>query len=60
MRNGSFFIITKAVEGHTLNSEEAINAVSLGGFFAKLHYKGFYYADLHPENLIIKPDGQPV
>jgi len=56
----SFFIITKEVEGKTLNSDIEINAVLLGAFFADLHKKGFYYADLHPENLIIKPDGRPV
>ena len=56
----SFFIITRAVEGHTLNSRVESNAVLLGAFFAKLHHQGFYYADLHPGNIIIKPDGQPV
>ena len=55
-----FFIITKAVEGDTLNNEVAVNPVLLGAFFAKLHQKGFYHADLHPGNLIVKPDGQPV
>jgi tRNA A-37 threonylcarbamoyl transferase component Bud32 len=56
----SFFIITRAVEGHTLGSQVEINAVFLGTFFANLHQKGFYYADLHPGNIIIKPAGQPV
>jgi tRNA A-37 threonylcarbamoyl transferase component Bud32 len=56
----SFFIITKAVEGQTLNSDIERNAALMGAYFADLHQKGFYYADLHPENLIIKPDGQPV
>jgi tRNA A-37 threonylcarbamoyl transferase component Bud32 len=56
----SFFILTKGVEGNTLSREKEIDPVRLGGFFAKLHQKGFYYADLHPGNFIIKPDGQPV
>lgn len=56
----SHFIITRAVEGHTLNSRVELNADSLGAFFANLHRKGFYYADLHPGNIIVKPDGQPV
>ncbi len=56
----SFFIITRAVEGQTLNSQVEADAALLGAFFANLHQKGFYYADLHPGNIIIKPDGQPV
>ena len=56
----SFFIVTKAVEGYTLNNKVEINPVLLGAFFGQLHHKGFYYADLHPGNLIVKPDGQPV
>ena len=56
----SFFIITRAVEGRTLNDQVKIDAALLGAFFANLHHKGFYYADLHPGNIIIKPDGQPV
>ena len=56
----SFFIITRAVDGHTLNRRLELNAALLGAFFANLHHKGFYYADLHPGNIIIQPYGQPV
>lgn len=56
----SFFIITKGVEGKSLNSDLEIDAVTMAEFFADFHKKGFYYADLHPENLIIKPNGLPV
>ena len=55
----SFFIITKEVEGKSLNGDLQPDAVAMAEFFADLHRKGFYYADLHPANLIIKPNGRP-
>ncbi|MGD9304412.1 MAG: lipopolysaccharide kinase InaA family protein [Desulfobacterales bacterium] len=55
----SFFIITKEVEGKSLNSDMQPDAVIMAEFFADLHKKGIYYADLHPENLIIQPNGRP-
>ena len=55
----SFFIITKEVEGKALNGDMQPDAVVMAEFFADLHQKGFYYSDLHPANLIIKPNGRP-
>ena len=55
----SFFIITKEIQGRLLNGDMQPNAAVMAEFFADLHQKGFYYADLHPANLMIKPDGRP-
>jgi tRNA A-37 threonylcarbamoyl transferase component Bud32 len=55
----SFFIITKEVEGKSLNGDMQPDAEIMAEFFADLHQKGFYYADLHPANLMIKPNGRP-
>jgi tRNA A-37 threonylcarbamoyl transferase component Bud32 len=55
----SFFIITKEVEGQSLEGDLQPDAVIMAEFFADLHQKGFYYADLHPANLMMKPNGRP-
>jgi tRNA A-37 threonylcarbamoyl transferase component Bud32 len=55
----SYFIITKEVEGKSFNNCTDLNARTVGEFFASIHKHGIYYADLHPENLIIKPNGRP-
>jgi tRNA A-37 threonylcarbamoyl transferase component Bud32 len=55
----SFFILTKEVEGKSLIGGMQPDAVLMAEFFADLHQKGFYYADLHPANLMIKPNGRP-
>jgi tRNA A-37 threonylcarbamoyl transferase component Bud32 len=55
----SYFIITEEVEGKSVNNYDNLDASTMGAFFANIHKQGIYYADLHPENLIIKPDGRP-
>jgi tRNA A-37 threonylcarbamoyl transferase component Bud32 len=54
-----YFIITKEVEGTSFNDCNELNARIIGEFFANIHKQGVYFADLHPENLIIKADGHP-
>lgn len=54
----SYFIITKEVEGKSFNNCTELNDRIIGEFFSNIHKQGIYYADLHPENLIIKPDGR--
>jgi len=55
-----FFIVTRAVEGHTLTPASEIDPGLTGGYIAGLHHKGFYYADWHPGNIVVAPDGRPV
>jgi tRNA A-37 threonylcarbamoyl transferase component Bud32 len=54
-----YFIITKEVEGISFSSYDNLDARTTGDFFANIHKQGIYYADLHPENLIIRSDGRP-
>jgi len=58
LRPKSFFIVTKKVDGISLNEQSALDPENLGKFFATLHLRGIYHADFHPENVIIKPNGQ--
>ena len=57
-RPKSFFIVTKKVDGISLNEQIIPDPENLGKFFATLHLRGIYHADFHPENIIIKPNGQ--
>jgi len=57
-RPKSFFIVTKKVDGISLNKQINPDPENLGKFFATLHLRGIYHADFHPENIIIKPNGQ--
>ncbi|MGD9244878.1 MAG: lipopolysaccharide kinase InaA family protein [Desulfobacterales bacterium] len=57
-RPKSFFIVTKKVDGISLNEQRVPNPGNLGKFFAELHLRGIYHADFHPANVIIKPNGQ--
>lgn len=58
LRPKSFFIVTKKVDGISLNEQRDPDPENLGKFFATLHLRGIYHADFHPENVIIKPNGQ--
>lgn len=57
-RPKSFFIMTKKVDGISLSEQSIPDPENLGKFFASLHLRGIYHADSHPENIIIKPNGQ--
>ena len=57
-RPKSFFIVTEKVDGISLNEQIIPDPENLGKFFATLHLRGIYHADFHPENIIIKPNGQ--
>ena len=57
-RPKSFFIVTEKVDGISLNEQIIPDPENLGKFFATLHLRGIYHADFHPENVIIKPNGQ--
>jgi len=54
-----FFLVTEKVDGSPLSYESSELAETLGQYIALLHLRGVYHADLHPENLIIKNNGQP-
>jgi tRNA A-37 threonylcarbamoyl transferase component Bud32 len=54
----SFFIVTKKVDGISLNEQRVPDPKNLGKFFATLHLRGIYHADFHPANMIIKPNGK--
>ena len=55
----SYFIITTEVEGKSFINDVELNSRVIGQFFARIHKRGIYYADLHPENMIVKPNGRP-
>ena len=57
-RPKSFFIFTKKVDGISLSEQSCPNPENLGKFLASLHLRGIYHADFHPENIIVKPNGQ--
>ena len=51
-----FFVITEKVDGLPLRCEIPEIAKILGEFVAYLHCRGVYHADLHPANMLLKPD----
>ncbi|NVM21809.1 MAG: hypothetical protein HWN68_08520 [Desulfobacterales bacterium] len=55
----NFFLLTRKVNGTPLSCESLSGAKKLGQYVAFLHSRGVYHADLHPENIIIKNNGQP-
>jgi tRNA A-37 threonylcarbamoyl transferase component Bud32 len=54
-----FFLITEKVDGAPFRNDLPASAKILGRFLANLHARGLYYADLHPKNIILKPDNSP-
>jgi tRNA A-37 threonylcarbamoyl transferase component Bud32 len=54
-----FFLLTEKVNGSSLRYDSLTIAEKLGQYIALLHFRGVYHADLHPENIIIKKNGQP-
>jgi tRNA A-37 threonylcarbamoyl transferase component Bud32 len=58
LRPKSFFIVTKKVDGISLNEQNDADPEILGQFFATLHLKGIYHSDFHPGNVIMKPNGK--
>ena len=51
-----FFVITAKVDGLELSADIPDMAGILGGFVAFLHSRGIYHADLHPANILVRPD----
>lgn len=56
LQGKSFFLITEEVDGLPLRCEIPEAAKILGGFVAHLHSRGVYHADLHPANILMRPD----
>ena len=54
-----FFLLTRKEDGTPLDTDSLTGAKKLGQYVALLHARGVYHADLHPENIIIKNNGQP-
>lgn len=54
-----FFLLTRKVDGNPFTYDSLVAAKKLGQYVAFLHSRGVYHADLHPENIIIKSNGQP-
>ena len=54
-----FFLLTEKVDGVPLNFDSLNDARKLGQYIALLHSRGIYHADLHPGNIILKPNSQP-
>jgi tRNA A-37 threonylcarbamoyl transferase component Bud32 len=54
-----YFILTAKVDGTPFQPGCAADLKKVGEFLAYLHSRGIYHADLHPANIIIKPDHQP-
>jgi len=53
-----FFVLTQKVDGSPLRSNVRLIPRQLGQYLALLHSRGVYHADLHPENILIKPDNK--
>jgi len=58
-RPARFFLLTEQVVGLPLEINTSDDARKLGEYAAGLHARGVYHADLHPNNIIMAPDGQP-
>ena len=54
----AFFVLTQKVDGSPLRSKVRLIPGQLGQYLALLHSCGVYHADLHPENILIKPDNE--
>jgi tRNA A-37 threonylcarbamoyl transferase component Bud32 len=52
-----FFLVTEKVEGLPPGEGLQTPAGALGHYLAALHRAGVYAADLHPQNLLLRPDG---
>jgi tRNA A-37 threonylcarbamoyl transferase component Bud32 len=55
-RRGAFFLVTEAVAGSPLDAAR-LPVEPLGRFAAGLNAAGAFAADLHPQNLLVRPDG---
>ncbi len=58
LRGGAFYLITAKIEGATLKYDSPEAAEKLGRFIARLHSRGVYHADLHPNNIILRSDNK--
>jgi tRNA A-37 threonylcarbamoyl transferase component Bud32 len=54
-----FFLVTERVRGTALSHVAEPPVEALGRFLAGIHRRGVYPADLHPQNIVIGPDGRP-
>jgi len=54
----AFYLITEKITGIVLKYDSPEAAEKLGRFIARLHSRGVYHADLHPNNIIIRSDDE--
>ena len=52
----AFYLITEKIAGMVLKYDSPESAEKLGRFIARLHSRGIYHADLHPNNIILRSD----
>lgn len=54
----AFYLITKKLTGMVLKYDSPEAAEKLGRFIARLHSRGVYHTDLHPNNIILRSDDE--
>lgn len=58
--NHGFFLVTESVPGSEIDCRHPEQMLNLAGYLARLHDRGIYHRDLHPENILLNRDSQPV
>ena len=53
-----FLLLTEEVKGFPFQINTAADARKMGEYAAGLHSNGVYHTDLHPNNIILTPEGQ--
>ena len=54
-----FFLLTEKIDGQPLKLDTTGDAAQMGAFASLLHSHDIYHADLHPDNVIVDPQGRP-
>jgi tRNA A-37 threonylcarbamoyl transferase component Bud32 len=53
-----FFLLTEKIDGLPFKINCVADAAKIGEFAAILHLRGVFHADLHPDNIIMSPQGR--